>query len=106
MAVCKGKTWHYALISASLARGFIFSCGASIRFRVMASPYRDSLSYSEISHPLGRPWTQRSLPDNTQHSQEKNVHGPIGIRPRDPSKRAAADPRRRLRGHWDRPIDE
>jgi hypothetical protein len=46
--------------------------------------------------------TQRPLPDNTQHSQEADVHAPCGIRTRNPSKRAAADPSLRSRGRWDR----
>jgi len=37
--------------------------------------------------------TQRVLPDNTQHTQETNIHAPRGIRTHSPSKRAAADPR-------------
>jgi hypothetical protein len=47
--------------------------------------------------------TQRNLPDNTQHSQETNIHDPGGIRIHGPSKRESADPRLRPRGHWDRP---
>jgi hypothetical protein len=44
---------------------------------------------------------QRPLPDNTQHSQETNIHAPGGIRTHNLSKRAVADPRLRPRGHWD-----
>jgi len=45
--------------------------------------------------------TQRPLPDNTQNSQEIDVHvrGEIGTH--NPFKRAAADPHIRQRGHWD-----
>jgi hypothetical protein len=46
--------------------------------------------------------TQRPLPDNTRHSQETDNHDRGGIRTHNPSKRAAADPRLRTRGHWDR----
>ena len=46
--------------------------------------------------------SQRPLPDNTQHSQQKNIHAPGGIRTHDLSRRAAADLRLRLRGHWGR----
>ena len=35
--------------------------------------------------------SQRPLPDNTQHSQQTNVHAPGGIRTHNPSRRAAAD---------------
>jgi hypothetical protein len=48
--------------------------------------------------------SQRPLPDNTQHSQETDIHALVGIRTHNPSKRAAADPRLRPRGHWDRPL--
>jgi len=48
--------------------------------------------------------TQRRLPDNTQQSQEKDIQAPGGIRTHNPSKRAAADPRDRPRGRWDRQL--
>ena len=48
--------------------------------------------------------TQRTLPDNTQHSQQTDPHVPAGIRTRSPRKRADGDPRLRPRGHWDRLI--
>jgi len=37
--------------------------------------------------------TQKPLPDNTQHSQQTDIHAPGGIRNHHPSKRAAEDPR-------------
>jgi hypothetical protein len=43
--------------------------------------------------------TQIPVPDNTQHSQQTDIHVPGGIRTRNPSKRAAADLRLRPRGH-------
>jgi hypothetical protein len=45
---------------------------------------------------------QRPLPDNTQHSQETDIHAPGGIRTRNSIKRVAAEQRLRLRSHWDR----
>ena len=48
--------------------------------------------------------SQRPLPDNIQHWQEWDIHVPVrdsGIRTRNHSKWAAADPRLRPRGHWD-----
>ena len=47
---------------------------------------------------ISRP--QRPLPDNTQHLQETDIDVFGGIRTHNPSKRAAADRRRRPRGHW------
>jgi hypothetical protein len=48
--------------------------------------------------------SQRSLPDNTQHSQETDFHATGGNRTRNPSKRATADPRLKTRGHWNRQL--
>jgi len=45
--------------------------------------------------------SQRPLPDITQHSQDTDIYARGGIRTRNPSKRAVADKRIRLRGHWD-----
>jgi hypothetical protein len=47
--------------------------------------------------------SQRSLPDNTRHSQQTNIHAPSAIRTHDFSRRAAAYLRLRPHGHWDRP---
>jgi hypothetical protein len=46
--------------------------------------------------------SQRPLPDNTHHSQQKNIHTPDGIRNNSLSRRAAADSRLIQSGHWDR----
>ena len=45
---------------------------------------------------------KRSLADNTQHSQQTDIHAPGGIRTRNPRKRAASKLRLRPRGHRDR----
>ena len=39
--------------------------------------------------------SQRPLPDNTQHSQQRDIHAPAGIRTHNPSRRTATN--RRLR---------
>ena len=44
--------------------------------------------------------TQRPLPDNTQHPHATHSHALGGNRTRNPSKRAWADARLRLRLHW------
>jgi len=43
--------------------------------------------------------------DNTQHSQQPDIHAPGGIRTHYLSRRAPADPYLRTRGHWDRLFD-
>ena len=48
---------------------------------------------------------QRPLPDNTQHSQQTNIHALGVIRTHNLSRRAAVDLRLRPRGHWDRPTN-
>ena len=48
--------------------------------------------------------SQRLLPDNTQHSQQTNIHAPGGIRNQDRIRRAAVDLRLRPRGYWDRRV--
>ena len=48
-------------------------------------------------------WSARRT-DNTQHSQQTDIHAPGGIQTHNPSKRSAADPRLRPRGHRDRHI--
>jgi hypothetical protein len=48
--------------------------------------------------------SHRPLPSNSQHSQGTNIHAFGGIRTHNPSKRAAAVPRLRPRGHWDRQL--
>jgi len=55
------------------------------------------ITRQEESYPV---WlVQRPLLDNTQHSQQADIHSPGGIRTHIPSKRAAAVPRLRPRGH-------
>jgi hypothetical protein len=65
-------------------------------------------SHSDTPRSLGLLWTSdqpdaEPLPDKTQHCREINLHEPGGIQTRNTSKRAAANPRLRQRGHWDRP---
>jgi len=43
-----------------------------------------------------------TLPDNTQLSQQTNIHAAGGIRKHDLSRRAAVDLRLRPRGYWER----
>jgi len=63
--------------------------------------------HSDKRHTTGLLWTsdqldaETSWPDNTQHSQETDIHSLGGIRTHDPSNRAATDPHVGLRGHRD-----
>jgi hypothetical protein len=52
--------------------------------------FRDHTRRATVSRtPLGRVIisSQRPLPDNTQHTQQTNIHAPGGIRTHDRSKR-------------------
>jgi len=44
---------------------------------------------------------QGLLPDNTQHSQEADIHASGRIQTHNPSKRGATDPRLVRHGYWD-----
>ena len=57
---------------------------------------------------VGLRWTSdqsiAETSDNTQHSQQTNIHAPGGIRTHDLSRRVTIDLRLRSRGHWHRQI--
>jgi len=62
------------------------------------------------SHSVTLLWTsdqpvERPLPEDKQHSQKTDIHATGGIRTQNPSKREAADPHLRPRGHCDRQND-
>jgi hypothetical protein len=65
-----------------------------------------SQSHSDTPRSVGLLWTS-DQPDSqtstrrTQHTHETDIHASDGARTLYPRKRAAADPRFRLRGHWD-----
>ena len=62
-----------------------------------------TMLHSDTPQSVGLLWTSdQPLPHNTQHSQQTDIHATGGIRTHNPSKPAAADPRLRPRGHWDR----
>jgi hypothetical protein len=77
--------------------------------RVLASSVLRFRDHTQWHNTVGRTplddWSARRRDlylTNTQHSQQTNIHVPGGIRTRNPSRRAAADPRLRPLGHWDR----
>jgi hypothetical protein len=82
----------------------IFSHGSTAQRGLL---YEVPGSRSDTPHSVGLLWTSdrpiaETSTDNTHHSQETHIHAPGRIRTRNPSKRAAADPRLRQRGHRDR----
>jgi hypothetical protein len=63
-----------------------------------------SRSHSDTSHSVGLLWKSDKPVTETstgQHITTTDIHTPERIRIRNPSKRVAADPRLRLRGHRD-----
>jgi hypothetical protein len=64
-------------------------------------------THTDLSHLVGllwkrdRPDTETSIGQHTTFTTDRHT-GSRGIRNRNPSKQAAADPNLRLRGHWDR----
>jgi hypothetical protein len=65
-----------------------------------------SWSHSDTPHSVGLRWTRDQPVAETSTwqrtiLQETDIHDTGGIRTRNPSKRAAEDPRHRPGGHWD-----
>ena len=96
---------HITFLSLSLSLS-LWRCSPT---RAMASSFlRFSRSHKTSHHSRqdssGRVTSSphRPLPDNTQHSQQTNIHAPGGIRTHSLRRRTAADVRLRPRGHWDR----
>ena len=76
------------------------------RFIIQASTSHVMAQYiQKCSSGRGIAQSQRRLPNNTQHSRERererDVPATSGIRICSPCKRSAADPRLRPLGHWD-----
>ena len=63
------------------------------------------ITHSDMTQSVGLLWTNDRLRrrdldlTNTQHSQQTNIHAPGGFRTRNPSRRAATEPRLRPLGH-------
>ena len=86
---------------------FLWRCGPNsgqglLIFEVSRSHKTTHHSRWDSSGRVGS-LSQRPLPNNTQHSQETNIHASHGIRTHNLSRRAAVDLRLRPPGHWDRP---
>ena len=97
----KGSTLIQQLIEAKFSHSTAApSWPGPPQFRGFTITHKHHTRYGSSGRVIGP--TQRPLPDNTQHSQQRDVHTPGGIRTRNPSMRAAADPRLRPRGNWDR----
>ena len=89
---------------------FFFPCQSVLFYLLMVGVegYYFSCSHSmththtqQDSSGRGIGVSQRPPPDNTQHSQETDIHASSEFRTRNARKREATDLRVRTRGHWD-----
>ena len=101
LSICQ-TIWGYLQLYFSFSS--LWHCGQT---RAMVTSFLRFLDHTQRSITVGRTsldeWSARRRPDYTQHSTQTDIRAPGGIRTHNPSKRAAADPRLRRRGHWDRP---
>jgi hypothetical protein len=111
--------WRHITVSSS--RKFSLNLTKNLKYewntfsRVAQKPHSGlgrptveaSRSHSDTPYSAALIWTRdqpvaETSTDNTQYSQETDIHIPGGIRTRNPSKQAAADLRLRMRSHLDR----
>jgi hypothetical protein len=89
---------------------FFFYWLFTAHLRVLASSFLTFRDHTQWHNTVGTPldeWSARRRDlylTNTQHPQQTNIHASGGIRTRNLSRRAAANPCLRLLGHWDRPV--
>jgi hypothetical protein len=84
------------------------SCGSAAQRGLWPPRPRGFLiTHNDAPQSVELLWTSDHLVAETstlQHTQQTNIHAPVGIRTQDRSRRAAADLHLRPRGHWDRHI--
>ena len=66
-----------------------------------------AITHNDAPQPVGLPWTSdqpvaETIPDNTQHSQQTDIHAPGGIQTHNLSRHVATDLCLRPRSHWNR----
>ena len=106
MLPCCGETrlYIYLLYSSYVLWIHLFFLGSTAPSGPWPPHYRGfliTLRYTTLGNThldeWSTPW-QRPLNDNTQHSQQRDIHAAGRIWTHNPSKRAALDPSLRLRG--------
>ena len=100
---CPDRSWIHPA-SYSLIFFLIWRNGPPVGQGLIHEVSRSGTTHHSRQDSSGRviSSSQRPLLDNTQHSQQTDIHAPGGNQTHNPSKRAAADPRLRPSGHWDR----
>ena len=105
-----GTRWlQVQFIAISLVLGLQFSRffgAAAQRGPWPPHSWGSCITHNDAPQSVGRVIrsTHRPLPDNTQHSQQTDIHAAGGIRTCNPSERTAAELRLRPCGHWDRQL--
>ena len=82
---------------------FFFLHGATAHSGPRPPHYRGftiTLRHTTLGRTPLDQWSARRRDNNTQYSQETDIHAPGGVRTRSPSKRKTADPRLGPHGHW------
>ena len=99
---------YFKLVTSMLLFAcFLWRCGPNAGHALLIY-WGFLITHSDTSQSVGLLWTsdqlvtERPLLNNTQYSQQTDIHAPGGIRTHDLSRRAAADLRLRPRGYWDR----
>jgi hypothetical protein len=110
-AICGRKCfchWKIAVIPSGMELTVFQFEAQGVKSGGPEPPYYRGFTITLRHTTLGRTplegWSARRktpLPDNTQHSQPTDIRAPGRIRTHNPSKRAAADPGLRQRGHRD-----
>jgi len=93
--------WHIQLLCVCL---FVYFWRNGPQWAMASSFTRFLVHAQEAPLSVGLLWTNDQLIAETstwQHSQQTNIHAPSRIRTHNLSRRAAADPRLRPRGHWE-----
>jgi hypothetical protein len=102
-------TFYTQIVSVIFEPHCIIILAFTTHLRVLAYSFLTLHDHTKGRTTVGRTpleeWSARRRDlylTHTQHSQHTNIHALGGIRTRNPSRRATADPRLRPLGHWDR----
>ena len=109
-STCRARCWFLNLVVCSFTSMFFLAFHGATAPNVPGPPHYRRFTITLRHTTLGRnppdegSARSRDLYLTTHNTQETDIHAFGRIRIRNHSKRAAADLRLRLRGHWDRHI--
>ena len=100
------QRWNYLMEILTGSSAFFFSLRLNAAYGLLihgiSRTHTKTHQSRKYSSGLVISSSQRSLPDNTQHSQQINIHAPVSLETQNLSRRAAEGLRLRPRGYWDR----